>query len=235
MTKNPFYLVSIQALMFMILPMLAYVWMPGHQSPWYTFGIYPREIHGLWGLIFAPFIHGNTSHLFSNVLPLGVLSFLSLWVLRRHFYTLTLGILVLGGLLTWFIGRPSWHIGASGLIYGYVGFLIASGIVAENVRLLGLTLLTVFLYGSLVWGLLPLQPDISFESHISGGIAGLALAFLFRSKLPKKKTYAWEHEEDLEEQPNSLAEEESHPLPPSVRVQYEWVSQRKNEDIKPQE
>jgi hypothetical protein len=61
------------------------------------------------------------------------------------------------------------------------------------------------------------------------------LAFLFRSKLPKKKTYAWEHEEDLEEQPNSLAEEESHPLPPSVRVQYEWVSQRKNQDIKPQE
>lgn len=219
-------------MLFMILPMLTYVWMPGHQTPWYTFGIYPRELHGLWGLVCAPFIHGNTAHLFSNVLPLGVLSFLSLWVVRRHFYALTLAIIVLGGLLTWFIGRPSYHIGASGLIYGYVGFLIAAGIVSDNVRLLAFTLLTVFLYGSMVWGLLPLQPDISFESHIAGGIVGLALAFVFRSKLPKKTTYAWEHEEETEDQQIPTSDTESIPLPSSIRVQYEWVSRGKNQDDK---
>lgn len=227
MKTNPILPFSIASLLMMLIPMLVFVWMPGHEAPWYELGIYPREWKGLVGLVFAPFIHQNATHLFSNVLPLGVLSFLTLWIVGRRFFGLSLGLILLGGLLTWLIGRPSYHIGASGLIYGYVGFLMAAGIVADNVRLLAFTMLAVFLYGSMVWGLLPLQPDVSFESHISGALAGVFWAFVFKSILPKRTKYSWETEPDEPEE--GQADEHEHGAGPfsghqSMQIQYEWVS-----------
>jgi len=222
---------SIASVLIMLLPMLVFVWMPGHAAPWYELGIYPREWKGLIGLIFAPVIHQNTTHLFSNVLPLGVLSFLSLWMVGRRFFWLSLGLMLLGGLLTWFIGRPSYHIGGSGLVYGYVGFLISAGIIAENTRLLAITLLTVFLYGSMVWGLLPLMPDVSFESHLSGALAGVFWAFVFKSSLPKRVAYSWETEPDeVEEKEKEESDSEAMSGLPGIEVQYEWVPGKPNKE-----
>lgn len=208
----------------MLAPMLVFMWMPGYDAPWYQLGIYPREWKGLIGVVLAPFIHQNATHLFSNVLPLGVLSFLTLWIVGRRFFMLTVGLIVVGGLMTWLIGRPSYHIGGSGLIYGYVGFLITAGIVAENARLLAFTLLTVFLYGSMVWGLMPLQPDVSFESHISGALAGIVWAVLFKSYLPKRETYSWETEADEEETHETAS------MQPDLQIHYEWVSKKGSDE-----
>ncbi len=160
----------------------------------YWFGLYPRSISGLIGIITSPLIHANFTHLFSNTLPVFLLSVGIIYFYPESAYKV-IGIIYLStGLLVWLFARQVYHIGASGLIYGFAAFLFFSGIFKRDNRSIGLSLLVVFLYGGMVWGILPGQPRISWESHFFGGVSGIVCAFIFRKK-DKHMKYDWEAEE----------------------------------------
>ncbi|WP_026707025.1 rhomboid family intramembrane serine protease [Flavobacterium frigidarium] len=160
-------------------------------------GIMPREISGLQGVLFSPFIHSNLSHLYNNSIPLLVLlAALQYFYPRHSFKVICYGIL-LSGMLTWLIGRTSYHIGASGLIYVLVGFIFFKGIITRYFRLVALSLTVIVLYGGMIWYVLPdVDNSISWEGHLAGLISGVIFAILLKSpeykKVPK---YEWEHPE----------------------------------------
>lgn len=149
------------------------------------FGLYPRESRGIWGVLTAPLLHGDWEHVFNNstaVLMLG-------WCLM-YFYPRLAGRVVLitwlvGGLGVWLIGREGPpHVGASGVVYGMAAFLFTSGMLRGQRTLMALSLLVAFLYGSLVWGILPIVIGMSWESHLMGAFVGLALALAHRRVPP---------------------------------------------------
>lgn len=156
------------------------------------YGIYPQTLSGLKGVVLSPFIHGSIQHLYHNTIPLFVLS-MALFYFYRHiaWKVLFFGIVV-SGILTWYIGRPSYHIGASGLIYVLVSFIFFKGVFAKHYRLIALSLLVIFLYGSMIWYALPLEEGVSWEGHLSGLITGLLFALIFRKAIAKPKKYVWE-------------------------------------------
>lgn len=158
------------------------------------YGIYPQTLKGLRGIVLSPFIHGNIQHIYHNTIPFFVLS-MALFYFYRHiaWKVIVFGIL-LSGFFTWCIGRPSYHIGASGLIYVLVSFTFFKGVFAKHYRLIALSLLVVFLYGSMIWYTLPIEKGISWEGHMSGLITGLLFALFFRKEIAKPKKYAWEQE-----------------------------------------
>ncbi|WP_299215904.1 rhomboid family intramembrane serine protease [uncultured Aquimarina sp.] len=156
------------------------------------FGIYPRTLTGLRGVFFSPFIHGDLAHLWHNTLPLLILSMaLFFFYPKNSWKVLFLGVLFTGG-MTWLLGRPANHIGASGIIYMLFGFLFFKGIIAKHFRLIALSFVVVFIYGSMIWYTLPVDPKISWEGHLSGLIVGVLLAFLIKKGIAKPKTYYWE-------------------------------------------
>ncbi len=159
-----------------------------------SYGVYPQKIKGLIGVICSPFIHGDINHLYHNTIPLFVLSAALFYFYRPIAWKiLAYGILV-SGLLTWIIGRPAYHIGASGLIYVLFSFTFFKGIFAKHYRLIALSLVVIFLYGSLVMYALPIKESISWEGHLSGLITGLIFALIFRKEIAKPKKYVWEQE-----------------------------------------
>lgn len=167
------------------------------------FGIYPGKLEGLWGIFSGPWIHSDLNHLSNNSLPM-------LFLLAALFYfykpiavrVLLIG-LVLTGIMTWLIGRPSWHIGASGLIYMLVAFIFFKGVQSRIYPLIAVALTVVFLYGGLFWYLFPLDPKISWEGHSAGFIVGICLAFFFRKQQSHLyESYVWQSEEfDPEQDP----------------------------------
>jgi membrane associated rhomboid family serine protease len=162
-------------------------------------GIYPMEIKGLPGILLSPFIHENFRHLLNNSLPLFMLS-----VALFFFYSeIALKVLswtwILTGLFVWLGGREAWHIGASGLVYGLASFLFFSGIIRRYYRLVALSLLVVFIYGEMVWGIFPgVYQNVSWESHMLGSASGIILAVLYRKEGPQKPASEWTEEEDEE-------------------------------------
>jgi len=164
------------------------------------FGIYPRRLTGLKGIFFSPFIHGSLEHLYNNTLPLMVLT-ASLFYFYRDvaIQVLLIGFL-LSGILTWLTGRPSYHIGASGIIYVLASFIFFKGIFAAHYRLVALSLIVVFLYGGLIWYIFPVKDGISWEGHLSGFLTGLLLALLIKAKTPQDSKYHWEREDYREEE-----------------------------------
>ncbi|HSH51724.1 MAG TPA: rhomboid family intramembrane serine protease [Bacteroidales bacterium] len=166
----------------------------------FTFlGIFPLRIKGLIGIVTAPLVHSDFQHLAANSLPLLILGAGLFYFYRKIAGKVFLLIYLISNIWIWFGARYAYHIGASGIIYGIASFLFFSGVIRKNVKLMAISLLVVFLYGSLVWGLLPIQPHVSWESHLMGAIAGLVLAFYYRDKGPKRKIYSWELEEEEEE------------------------------------
>ena len=155
-------------------------------------GVYPRTLSGLKGIIFSPFIHGSIEHLYHNSIPLFVLS-MALFYFYRSISWKIIGFGILfSGLLTWFIARPAFHIGASGLIYVLMSFILFKGIFAKHFRLIALSLLVVFLYGSMIWYVFPIKEKVSWEGHLSGLTIGFVFALFFRKSIVKPKKYAWE-------------------------------------------
>ena len=146
------------------------------------FGVYPRTFEGLRGVLFTHFIHSDTNHLFNNSIPLFVL----LSSLFYFYRDLALKILIFGGvltgLLTWAIARPSFHIGASGIVYLLFSFVFFSGIIRKHYRLVALSLIIIFLYGSMIWYVLPIKEGMSWEGHLSGFVVGFMFSILFRKK-----------------------------------------------------
>ncbi len=161
------------------------------------YGVRPRQFAGLPGIFFAPLIHKDFAHLISNSLPLLVLGAGMLYLYPNAALTVIPVIYLGTGLIVWLLGRPSFHIGASGLIYGLAIYIFAAGLLRRDVRAIAAALLVYFLYGTLAWGVLPLKPGVSWETHLAAAIFGLLLAFIFRHlDRPPRKRYTWEDEED---------------------------------------
>jgi len=159
-----------------------------------TYGIYPRTFEGLRGILFSPFIHGSIEHLYNNSIPLLILiAALRFFYRDQAFEVLGYGVL-LSGFLTWVIGRESYHIGASGLIYVLVSFIFFKGIKTRYYRLVALSLMVILLYGSMVWYIFPdVQEGISWEGHLAGLITGFAFAMVVKTPEYKKIfRYDWE-------------------------------------------
>jgi len=193
-------------LFFIILLWIIHIFQWELQANWVNLGIYPRAIQGLHGIISSQLIHANFKHLFSNTIPLLILGWCMFYFYKDLSYLVFPVIWVGTGFITWCIGRESWHIGASGLVYGMSFFLFFSGIFRKHIPLMAISLLVVFLYGSIVFNMLPVSElvdySISWEGHLSGGITGLFAAVIFRNKGPQKP----EEEPDEEE----MEEEKAH-------------------------
>ncbi|MEA1887015.1 MAG: rhomboid family intramembrane serine protease [Bacteroidota bacterium] len=165
----------------------------------YYLGIYPLEARGLPGIITSPFIHNNYEHLFNNTIPLFVLGTALFYFYSEIAFRIAGWSWLITGLLVWMAGRESWHIGASGLVYSLASFLFFSGIIRKYFRLMALSLLVVFLYGSMVWNMFPfIDVHISWESHMLGAGAGLILAILYRKQGPQRKLPEWYYEDEQE-------------------------------------
>ena len=150
-------------------------------------GLRPRHLNGAMGILTSPLAHGSWDHVWSNALPLWVLSFYILQNYRSVFFQVLIYGVLIGGLCTWISARDARHIGASGEVYAMFGFLFLSGILNRSKRTLGTTLLVVFLYGSLIWGIFPEKQEISYEGHFWGLAAGLSLAWYYRDRFKVKR------------------------------------------------
>ena len=156
-------------------------------------GIYPLRASGLRGIVFGPFLHANLQHLFNNSVPLLVLSTALFYFYRKISWKVLLFGTLVTGLLTWCIGRPSLHIGASGVVYMLASFLFFKGVLSKQYQLTAMALIVVFLYGGLLWYLFPIDPKISWEGHLSGFLVGAAFGVLFKSNPLENPKYDWEH------------------------------------------
>lgn len=164
----------------------------------YRLGVFPRRLSGLAGVILSPFIHSDFNHLASNSLSLFVLLVGLFYFYRDLSYKVILFIWITSGIMVWVGARDSYHIGASGLVYGLASFLFFSGVVRHDQRLMAISMVVVFLYGGLIWGVFPVFPAISWEYHLFGGISGLIASILFRNQGPPKKIWSWEQEDEEE-------------------------------------
>jgi membrane associated rhomboid family serine protease len=160
------------------------------------YGVYPLRFSGLAGILTAPLIHGSLSHLFSNTAPLLILGTALLYGYPRS-ANIVIPVLYLGaGLGVWLFARSAYHIGASGLSFGMMFFIFTIGILRWDKRAIVLSMVVFFLYGSMIWGIFPGRPGVSFESHFFGAAIGIALAVVLkhRDPIPEPKKYSWEEE-----------------------------------------
>jgi len=171
------------------------------ETEYHFLGIYPRQLSALTGIVTSPFIHSDFRHLFNNSLPLFILGTALFYFYSEVSFRVLLWIMLLTGMAVWITGRPAWHIGASGIIYGLASFLFVSGIIRRHIPLMGLSLLVAFIYGEMVWGIFPgFRIDISWESHMLGAAAGLVLAVWYRSEGPQRPVPFYEREEEDDEE-----------------------------------
>lgn len=181
-----------------------------------NFGIFPRNISGFKGVFLAPFIHGDTNHLFNNSIPLVVLIAGLVYFYRDVFVKVLVYGTLLSGICTWVIARESYHIGASGIVYLLFSFIFFSGIIKKHFQLVAVSLIVIFLYGSTIWYVFPVKEGISWEGHLSGFMVGLFFAFFYRKKGIVKTKYQFKQtdfdllfdEEGNFIEPEPLSEEE---------------------------
>ncbi len=167
-------------------------------------GVYPGTISGLKGIFFMPIIHGDIGHVLSNTLPFFVLGTMILFFYRKIAWQAFLTIYLLSGFAVWLsgfvplvFGNPGYHVGASGVIYGMAAFVFWIGIFRGNIKSIALALIVAFYYGSMIWGIFPSDPNISWQGHLLGAVAGILAALWFKDDLEedeKPRKYSWEKE-----------------------------------------
>jgi membrane associated rhomboid family serine protease len=152
------------------------------------YGVRPRSIDGLGGIFFAPFLHANFDHLAANTIPVLALGWLVMLRDPRHFFVVVLAATLGGGLTAWLLGSPnSVHIGASGVIFGFFGFLVFAGWYARSLASILLSVLVVSIWGGLVFSVLPGQPGISWQEHLGGFVGGALAARWYARSLPSMR------------------------------------------------
>lgn len=186
-----------------------------------SYGIYPRKVSGLIGIILAPFLHGDFSHLLNNSIPILILGSSLFYFYKEIALKVFLWVFIMGGIWTWMSAREATHIGASGVVYGLFSFLLISGFIRRNMQLISISFFVVFVYGSMVWGIFPIKVEISYESHFWGFIAGAILSVYYRKQGPQKKEYHWEEDDNDDEPPTPTKN------PPSQEITYHYVYKEK--------
>ena len=162
-------------------------------------GVLPRHISGIPGIFLFPFIHSGFQHLISNSFPLLLLITAMFYFYPSSSFKVLILIYFFSGTLVWLFARESYHIGASGVVYGLISFTFFSGIIRWDRRSIVLSLIVTFLYGGFTWGVLPIDEKISWEGHLAGALIGIACAFLFRKSDPYDKFAGMDTEDDLSE------------------------------------
>jgi membrane associated rhomboid family serine protease len=194
--KQNFYSSLFFPLLFLVTIWMVKIWEEVMGVSFSHYGVFPRTAEGLIGIALYPLIHGDWNHLINNstamlLLSLGIFYFYRPVAYRIYFWTY-----LMSGIWIWASARANFHIGSSGLIYGFAAFIFFSGIIRKNTNLLALSMLVTFLYGGMVWGIFPIRPEMSYEGHLWGAVAGLILAIYFRKEGPQKRKYSWELEEE---------------------------------------
>ena len=160
-----------------------------------SFGVFPRDLKGLRGVLFSPFIHGGIGHLFNNTIPV----FVFLMMLFYFYKEIALKVLIYGsllaGILTWIIGVKAYHIGMSGIVYLLFSFIFFSGILRKHYKLIAVSLVVIFLYGGMFWYVFPIKKGISWEGHLSGLMVGFIFSIIYKNKGPQKKAYEYSVDE----------------------------------------
>jgi len=164
----------------------------------FQYGILPRRPDGLMGIVWAPLIHGSISHVFANTAPIIILGTTLLYGYPKSAKIVIPAIIAGSGLGVWLFARSAFHIGASGLTFGMMFFVFTMGVLRWDRRAITLSLLVFFLYGGMIWGVFPVAPEISFESHFFGAVTGVVFAILLKGHdpAPPRKRYSWEDEEE---------------------------------------
>lgn len=157
-----------------------------------AYGIRPQKLEGLLGIFTSPFLHGDINHLYNNSIPVFVLTLALFYFYNKIAWKVIIYGILLSGLLTWLIGSSGNHIGASGLVYVLVSFIFFKGVFAKYYRLIALSLVVIFLYGSLIWYVFPIKSGMSWEGHLGGLITGFVFAFIFKKQVAKPERYKWE-------------------------------------------
>lgn len=164
------------------------------------FGIRPRELAGLAGILFAPLLHASFEHLIANSVPLWVMLTMLLHVYPQSARWVLPAIYAGPGIVVWLFARAGTHVGASGLVYGLVSYIFLAGVLRRDKRAIAGSLLMSFLYGSLAWGVLPMKPGVSWETHLAAASIGALLALaLRRLDIPPRRRYTWEDDGPDEE------------------------------------
>jgi membrane associated rhomboid family serine protease len=187
------------------------------------YGLYPLTLQGLRGILFSPLIHSGFEHLFNNSVSLFLLSWALFYFYRPIAFKVFFLAYFIHGFWLWFFGRESYHIGASGIVYSLAFFLFCSGIIRKNSHLLAISLLVVFVYGSLIWGILPLKEEISWEAHLTGMVAGIVLAFYYKEYGPPSNIKQWK---------NNYPEDDDDPNDVNAYWNVENSDQEKNNSLK---
>jgi len=169
------------------------------------FGVRPRSLAGLPGILLAPLLHAGIPHLVSNSVPLIVLGTGMLYLYPNSALKVLPAVYLGPGIVVWLLGNPaSVHIGASGLVYGFVGYVLAAGLIRRDRRAIAASMLVYFLYGTLVWGVFPIKPGVSWETHLAAAAIGVLMAIVLRHyDVPPRKRYDWENEPDGSDEADS--------------------------------
>jgi membrane associated rhomboid family serine protease len=178
------------------------------------FGVHPRQWNDLWGLFTAPLVHGDFTHLLSNSVPLAVLGAAMLHLYPRASRIVLPAVYLGPEIAVWLFARGSSHLGASGIVYGMFAYVLTAGLLRRDRRAIATSLLVCFLYGTLVWGVLPIEPRLSWETHLAAAIIGFALALALRDRdrMPHRR-FSWEDEapepDDTLESPDGRVEDDA--------------------------
>jgi membrane associated rhomboid family serine protease len=162
-----------------------------------NFGIRPRQLAGLAGILAAPLLHGDFDHLLANSPPVLVLGTTMLYLYPNSSLRVLPAVYLGPGIAVWSFARGGVHVGASGLVYGLVAYILVAGLIRHDRRAIAASLLVCFMYGTLAWGVLPIKPGVSWETHLAAALIGVAMAIaLRRLDIPPRRRYTWEDESD---------------------------------------
>ena len=168
----------------------------GIHSKW---GIEPRTLKGLRGILFSPFLHQDFNHLINNSAPLLLLGSTLFFFYPQLPFKVFFWLYIGGGTWLWCLGRSGNHIGASGIVYGLFAFILLGGLMSKNKRLMAMSFLSVFIYGSMLWGIFPMDDNISWEGHLTSLLWGIILAVVYRKYLPQPQLVSLSEDDSLNE------------------------------------
>lgn len=198
----------------------------------YKFGVKPHDIDSLKGILFMPLLHSKTEieHILNNSLPTAILLGTLIYYYREIALRVFLFSWIGTGIGVWIFAEltNSYHIGMSGVIYAMAGFLFTSGVIRKYLPLQAISLFVVFVYGSLIWGIFPMQPKVSWEGHLAGLVLGVLLAFVYRKLGPQSPKYLYEIEKEMGIEPPDFEAEWNE----RIRLEEERIKQLEEEKIR---